>query len=67
MAVLSFWHLCLCFLCFICHFYSPFTRKRIVSLYFGREVRTRLGAEFTSRGITITFHQLKEEIKQQKG
>ena len=23
--------------------YPPFTRKRIVSLYFGREVRTRLG------------------------
>ena len=36
-----------CFLfCFICHFYPPFTRKRIVSLYFGREVRTRLGVAF---------------------
>ena len=34
-----------CF-CFICHFYPPFTRKRIVSLYFGREVRTRLGVSF---------------------
>ena len=32
--------------CFICHFYPPFTRKRIVSLYFGREVRTRLGVAF---------------------
>ena len=35
-----------CFFCFICHFYPPFTRKRIVSLYFGREVRTRLGVAF---------------------
>ena len=34
------------FVCFICHFYPPFTRKRIVSLYFGREVRTRLGVAF---------------------
>ena len=30
----------------ICHFYPPFTRKRIVSLYFGQEVRTRLGVAF---------------------
>ena len=35
----------ICF-CFICHFYPPFTRKRVVSLYFGREVRTRLGVAF---------------------
>ena len=33
-------------LCFICHIYPPFTRKRIVSLHFGREVRTRLGVAF---------------------
>ena len=26
-----------------CHTYPPFTRKRIVSLYLGRDVRTRLG------------------------
>ena len=32
--------------CFICHIYPPFTRKRIVSLYFGWEVRTRLGVAF---------------------
>ena len=32
--------------CFICHIYPLFTRKRIVSLYFGREVRTRLGVAF---------------------
>ena len=31
---------------FVCHIYPPFTRKRIVSLYFGREVRTRLGVAF---------------------
>ena len=34
------------FFFFICHIYPPFTRKRIVSLYFGREVRTRLGVAF---------------------
>ena len=32
--------------CFICHIYPPLTRKRIVLLYFGREVRTRLGVAF---------------------
>ena len=32
--------------CFVCHIYPPFTRKRIVSLYFGPEVRTRLGVVF---------------------
>ena len=32
--------------CFICHIYPPFTRKQIVSLYFEREVRTRLGVAF---------------------
>ena len=31
---------------FVCHIYPPFTRKRIVTLYFGREVRTRLGVAF---------------------
>ena len=36
-----------CFVfCFICHIYPPFTRKRSVLLYFGREVRTRLGVTF---------------------
>ena len=39
-------HIVLFLFCFICHFYPPFTRKRIVSLYFGREVRTRLGVAF---------------------
>ena len=34
------------FFFFICHIYPPFTRKQIVSLYFGREVRTRLGVVF---------------------
>ena len=33
--------------CFVCHIYLPFTRKRIVLLYFGREVRTRLGVAFS--------------------
>ena len=40
-----FWHKNSVF-CFCCHIYPPFTRKRIVSLYFGREVRTRLGVSF---------------------
>ena len=39
-------HWLFCLFCFICHIYPPFTRKRIVSLYFGREVRTRLGVAF---------------------
>ena len=30
------------FFSFTCHFYPPFTRKRIVSLCFGQYVRTRL-------------------------
>ena len=30
---------CVC----IVHIYPPFMRKQIVSLYFGRDVRTRLG------------------------
>ena len=34
------------FFYFICHIYPPFTRKRIVSLYFGRDARTRLGVAF---------------------
>ena len=38
--------LLLLYFCFICHIYPPFTRMRIVSLYFGREVRTRLGVAF---------------------
>ena len=38
------------------HIYPPFTRKRIVSLYFGRDVRTRLGvAIFEVSGPPI-FH-----------
>ena len=31
------------FFCFTCHIYPSFTRKRIASIYFGRDVRTRLG------------------------
>ena len=32
--------------CFVSHIYLPFTRKQIVSLYFEREVRIRLGVAF---------------------
>ena len=42
--------------CFICHIYPPFTRKRIVSLYFGREVRTRLGVAFFEVYGSPVFH-----------
>ena len=42
--------------CFICHIYPPFTRKRIVSLYFGREVRTRLGVAFFEVSGPPVFH-----------
>ena len=44
------------YFCFICHFYPPFTRKRIVSLYFGREVRTRLGVAFFEVYVSPVFH-----------
>ena len=37
-------------------FYPPFTRKRIVSLYFGREVRTRLGVAFFEVYGSPVFH-----------
>ena len=41
---------------FICHIYPPFTRKRIVSLYLGREVRTRLGVAFFEVYGSPVFH-----------
>ena len=44
------------YFCFICHIYPPFTRKRIVSLYFGREVRTRLGVAFFEVSGPPVFH-----------
>ena len=34
------------FLYYIFHIYPPFTRKRVVLLYFGLGVRTRLGVAF---------------------
>ena len=40
---------------FICHICPPLTRKRIVSLYFGREVRTRLGVAISVSGPPV-FH-----------
>ena len=43
---------------FVClfHIYPPFTRKRIVSLYFGRDVRTRLGAAIFEVSGRPVFH-----------
>ena len=38
MLIVELWNNFL-FFCFNCHIYPPFTRKRIVSLYFGRYVR----------------------------
>ena len=45
-----------CLFCFVGHFYPPFTRKRIVLLYFGREVRTRLGVTFFEVSGPPVFH-----------
>ena len=46
----------LLYICYICHIYPPFTRKRIVSLYFEREVRTRLGVSFFEVYRPPVFH-----------
>ena len=44
--------LCMC----IVHIYPPFTRKQIVSLYFGRDVRTRLGVAISEVSGPPVFH-----------
>ena len=41
---------------FICHIYSSVTRERIVSLYFGRDVRTRLGVAISEVSGPLVFH-----------
>ena len=41
---------------FICHIYPPFTRKQIVSLYFGRDVRTRLEVAISEMSGPPVFH-----------
>ena len=38
------------------HIYPPFTRKRIVSLYFGRDLRTRLGVAIFEVSGPSVFH-----------
>ena len=43
------------FFCIV-HVYPPFMRKRIVSLYFGRNVRTRLGAAISEVSGPPVFH-----------
>ena len=40
----------------IVHIYPPFTRKRIVSLYFGRDIRTRLGVAISEMSGPPVFH-----------
>ena len=56
MHIVLFFDIVLFCFCFICHFYPPFTRKRIVSLYFGRDVRTRLGVAFFEVYAPPVFH-----------
>ena len=41
---------------FFCHNYPPFPRKRIVLLYFGRNVRTRLGVAICDVSGPPVFH-----------
>ena len=40
----------------IVHIYPPFTRKRIVSLYFGRDVRTHLVVAISEMSGPPVFH-----------
>ena len=46
------------FFCIVCivHIYPPFARKRIVSLYFGGGVRTRLGVAISEVSGAPVFH-----------
>ena len=53
------------FLFFFCHIYPPFTRKRIVSLYFGRDVRIRLGVTISELSGPPVFH-IKVEASREK-
>ena len=41
---------------FFCHVYPSFTRKRMISLYFGRDVRTRLGVAISEVSGPPVFH-----------
>ena len=43
------------FFCIV-HIYPPFTRKRIVLLYFGRDVRTLLGVAISEVSEPPVFH-----------
>ena len=40
----------------VCHIYPPCRRKRIVSLFFGRDVRTRLGVAISEVFGAPVFH-----------
>ena len=55
-----FLFICTVLYVFICivfaHIYTPFTRKRIVSLYFERDVRTRLGVAISEVSGPPVFH-----------
>ena len=46
---------CIVLYCIV-HIYLPFTRKRIVSLYFGRDVCTRLGVAIFEVSGPPVFH-----------
>ena len=48
---------------FICHIYPLFTRKQVVSLYFGRDVRTRLGVAISEESGPSVFHIKAEAFR----
>ena len=47
---------------YICHIYAPFTRKRILSLYFGRAGHRK----FTLNSATASFTKLQEGFRNRK-
>ena len=48
---------------FVWHIYPPFTRNQIVSLYFGRDVRTRLGLTICDVPGPPVFHIKAETFR----
>ena len=47
---------CSLLVCLFVHIYPPFTRKRIALLYFGRDVRNRLGVAIFEVSGPPVFH-----------
>ena len=48
---------------YIVHVHPPLTRKRIVSLYFGRDVHTRLGVAISEVSGPPVFHIKAGELR----